>query len=88
MCGRKSLTWLTRACPGSPRLTPHQGGTATATLLLGGMPASALGSFLLEGPVPDVELKAEEPRRYRWGIQNTSSNLPLGGSWGTVWLSR
>ena len=32
------------------------------------MPASPLGSFLLEGLVPDVELKAEEPRRYQWGL--------------------
>lgn len=42
------------------------------------MPASPLGSFLLEGLVPDVELKAEEPRRYQWGIQNASSKLPPG----------
>lgn len=78
MCGRKSLTWPTRARLGSPRLTLHQGGAATSTFLLGGMPASPLGSFLLEGLVPDVEVKAEGPRCYQWGIQNTSSNQPPG----------
>ena len=47
-----------------------------STFLLGGMPASPLGRFLLEGMVPDIEVEAEGPRCYRWGIQNASSNLP------------